>query len=103
VIYVPVAPVSVAVTGEINLPTNILFNKRYKLNDYIQKAGGYTKNADRKNIFIAKANGTASYDLSRIEPGDTIVVPFEVKERKRTVLRDIIQMFYQLSLGLSVY
>ena len=103
VIYVPVAPVSVAVTGEINLPTNILFNKRYKLNDYIQKAGGYTKNADRKNIFIAKANGTASYDLSRIEPGDTIVVPFEVKERKRTVLKDIIQMFYQLSLGLAVY
>lgn len=103
VIYVPVAPVSVAITGEVNLPTNILFNRRYKLDDYVRKAGGYTKNADRKGIFIAKINGTASYDISRIEPGDTIVVPFEVKERKRTVLKDIIQMFYQLSLGISVY
>ncbi|HOL21239.1 MAG TPA: SLBB domain-containing protein, partial [bacterium] len=103
VIYVPVAPVSVAITGEVNLPTNILFNRRYKLDDYVRKAGGYTKNADRKSIFIAKTNGTASYDISRIEPGDTIVVPFEVKERKRTVLKDIIQMFYQLSLGISVY
>ncbi|MCM8762281.1 MAG: SLBB domain-containing protein [Candidatus Omnitrophica bacterium] len=103
VIYVPVSPISVAVTGEVNLPTNIVFNKRYTLTNYIQKAGGYTKNADRKSIFIAKANGTASYDTSTIEPGDTIVVPFEVKERKRTVLKDIIQMLYQLSLGLSVY
>ncbi|MCM8820758.1 MAG: SLBB domain-containing protein, partial [Candidatus Omnitrophica bacterium] len=103
VIYVPVRPISVAVTGEVNLPTNIVFNKRCTLNNYVQKAGGYTKNADRKSIFIAKANGTASYDTSKIEPGDTIVVPFEIKERKRTVLRDIIQMFYHLSLGLSVY
>lgn len=103
VIYVPPLPVSVTVTGEVNLPTNIVFNKKYKLDDYIRKAGGYTKNADRKNIFIAKANGMASHDLSKIEPGDTIVVPFEIKERTRTVLRDIIQMFYHLSLGVSVY
>ncbi|MCX8081978.1 MAG: SLBB domain-containing protein [bacterium] len=102
-IYVPVAPVSVAVIGEVNLPTNVLFNKRYKLDNYIHQAGGYTKNADRNGIFIAKVNGTASYNTSNIEPGDTIVIPFEVKERKRTVLRDIIQMFYHLSLGLSVY
>ncbi|MCM8830452.1 MAG: SLBB domain-containing protein, partial [Candidatus Omnitrophica bacterium] len=46
VIYVPVRPISVAVTGEVNLPTNIVFNKRYTLNNYVQKAGGYTKNAD---------------------------------------------------------
>lgn len=103
VIYVPPLPVSVTVTGEVNLPTNIVFNRKYKLDDYIRKAGGYTKNADRKNIFIAKANGMASYDLSKIEPGDTIVVPFEIKERTRTVMRDIIQMFYHLSLGVSVY
>lgn len=103
VVYVPVSPVSVAVVGEVNLPTNVLFSRRYNLNDYIRKAGGYTKNADRKNIFIAKANGTAIYETSKIEPGDTIVVPFEIKERKRAVFRDIIQMFYHLSLGLSVY
>ncbi|MDD3725637.1 MAG: SLBB domain-containing protein [Candidatus Ratteibacteria bacterium] len=103
VIYVPVYPVSVAVTGEVNLPTNILFNKKYTLAHYIQKAGGYTKNADKRNIFIAKVNGTASYDLSKIEPGDTIVVPFETRDRKWAFVKDIAQMFYHISLGISAY
>ena len=102
-IYVPVEPVSVAVIGEVNLPGNIVFKKNSGFNYYIEKSGGFAKNADRRNVFVAKVNGTATSDVGNIGTGDTIVIPFEVKERKGTLLKDIAQMFYNISLGLSVY
>ena len=102
-IYVPEKLISVAVMGEVNLPTNIIFKKDYGLDDYIQKSGGYTRNADRRNIFLAKVNGMATRNVGNIEPGDAIVVPFETKQKRFSVIRDIVQMFYQLSLGLATY
>ncbi len=102
-IYIPDRFVSVAVVGEVNLPSNVVFRKNYRLSDYIKKAGGFTKNADRKNIFIARVDGTASNNLTHLEPGDTIVVPLEIKERKGRIIKDIAQMFYHISLGLAPY
>ena len=102
-IYVPEKLISVAVMGEVNLPTNIIFKKDYGLDDYIQKSGGYTRNADRRNIFLAKVSGMATRNVGNIEPGDAIVVPFETKQKRFSVIRDIVQMFYQLSLGLATY
>jgi len=103
IIYVPEKLISVAVTGEVNLPANIIFNRGYGFADYIRKSGGYTKNADRRNVFIAKVNGMATQDMNNIEPGDTIVVPFETKERKFSMIKDIVQMFYHLSLGIASF
>lgn len=102
-IYVPVKPVSVTIFGEVNLSGNVVFNKNSDFDYYIRKSGGFTRNADRKNVFVAKVNGNATNNTSRIEPGDTIVVPFKVRERQGTILKDIVQMFYHVSLGLSVY
>lgn len=102
-IYVPVQPISVAVVGEVNLPGNVVFSGHSQFSYYIEKSGGFTRNADRRNIFVARVNGDATNNTDRIGPGDTIIVPFEVKERKGTIIKDIAQMFYQISLGLSVY
>lgn len=102
-IYIPDKFISVAVLGEVNLPANIIFREDYKFLDYIQESGGFTKNADRKNIFIARVNGTASTDINNIGPGDTIVVPLEIKERRGKIIRDIVQMFYHISLGVAAY
>ncbi|MBN1446022.1 MAG: SLBB domain-containing protein [Candidatus Omnitrophica bacterium] len=103
VIYVPEKPISVAVTGEVNLPANIIFKRELGVADYIRKSGGYTKNADRRNVFIAKVDGTATQNMNSMEPGDTIVVPFETKEKRFTIIKDIVQMFYHLSLGLASF
>ncbi len=103
IVYIPVRPTSITIMGEVNLPSNIIFRKGAGIDYYIKQSGGFAKNADRKNVFIAKINGTATTDDRSLEPGDTIVIPFEVKERRGTILKDIVQMFYHLSLGLSVY
>lgn len=102
-IHIPEKAVSVAITGEVNLPANIMYKPEHMLNDYLERAGGFTRNADRRNIFVARTNGTATADTSNIEPGDTIVVPFEIKERRGSIIKDIVQMFYHISLGITAY
>ena len=56
-----------------------------KAQDAIDLAGGYKEFADKKNIYVIKADGTSSR-VSRnifvnnivLEPGDTIIVPRQI-------------------------
>ncbi|MFN4227241.1 MAG: SLBB domain-containing protein [Candidatus Ratteibacteria bacterium] len=102
IIYIPKKPVYVSVIGEVNNPANVLYNPNLTLNDYIQKTGGFTKDADRKGIFIVRVDGSSDKNLERIESGDTIVIPFEPKGEKLRFVKDIIQIFYQLAVGVGV-
>ncbi|HOL66685.1 MAG TPA: SLBB domain-containing protein [bacterium] len=102
-LYIPKKPVSVAVIGEVSQTTNIIYEEKMTLNDYIARAGDYTRDADRGNIFIVRADGTATRKLDRILPGDTIIVPFQARERLGKVVRDIVQMIYQISLSISTF
>ncbi|MCM8807102.1 MAG: SLBB domain-containing protein [Candidatus Omnitrophica bacterium] len=102
IIYIPKKPVYVSVFGEVNNPANILYDENLTIKDYISKTGGFTKDADKKNIFIVRVDGTSDRNFEKIEPGDTIVVPFEPKERTPKVVRDIVQMFYQIAVGVGV-
>lgn len=101
ILYIPKKPVSVAVLGEVSQTTNIIYEEKLTLKDYIARAGDFTRDADRRNIFIVRADGTATRKLDKILPGDTIVVPFLAKERLGKVVRDIVQMIYQISLSIS--
>jgi len=71
-------------------------------NDYIQKVGGFTKDADRKGVFIVRVDGSSDKNLEKIEPGDTIVVPFEPKGERMRFIKDIMQIFYQIAVGVGV-
>ena len=58
--------------------------------DYIQKSGGVTQHADRKRIYVVRANGdvVSGYrsgwfrrsQKTDIRPGDTIVVPMDTQK-----------------------
>jgi protein involved in polysaccharide export with SLBB domain len=84
-IFVPVTPNSVSVFGEVLNPSAMIFNKNMKAQDAIDLAGGYKEFADKKNIYVIKADGSSS-KVSRnifvnnipLEPGDTIIVPREI-------------------------
>ncbi len=56
--------------------------------DYIDRSGGYTELADRRNVYIIKASGQViTYgdtrwffeESSRLGAGDTIIVPFRAE------------------------
>ena len=102
-IYIPRKPAAVAVIGEVNQNANILYQQDLSLQNYIDRSGGFTRNSDPKNVFLVKTDGTATRNTNKIDAGDTIFVPFLAKERVGKVVRDIVQMIYQVSLSIAAF
>jgi translation initiation factor IF-1 len=84
----------ITILGEVQSPTSQVFQRGFSRDDYIAKSGGVTQMADRKRIYVGRANGdviangrsgwfrrTRSLEM---RPGDTIVVPLDA-ERVRAL------------------
>lgn len=85
-LVIPPKPMFVSVVGSVYSPGSFLFEAGTDLDYYLQKSGGPHKTADRKHIYLLKANGEiismaqeggffSSFGKTRLMPGDTIVVP----------------------------
>lgn len=100
---------SVTVVGEVQYPTSHFFEASLDASEYIDRSGGYKKQADQKRVYIVKANGsvlqpnTSAWfraEAKSIEPGDTIVVPLETDKVDRlSVWAKATQIIYQAALG----
>jgi protein involved in polysaccharide export with SLBB domain len=93
---VPEPPSSVLVVGAVRASTSVLYNEGANLDYYINLVGGFTKEADQKEVHLVKADGSALSSFARIrpiEPGDTIIVPPKEEEKIRTLptIRDVVQ------------
>ena len=81
-IHVPKRPSSVSIVGEVLSSTTIQYLPDYKLNDYIDSAGGLNDQADQDRIYIIGPNGHAEVykrkylgrNNIQIIPGSTIMV-----------------------------
>ena len=106
-IKMPLRPQEVTVIGEVQFPTSHLFSQIMARDDYIENSGGLTRNADKKKIYVVKANGSViatrgskwfgkgSHVL--MEPGDTIVVPLNAgKISKLRLVTSVTQVIFQL-------
>ena len=84
-LFVPKLAQEVMLIGEVQNPTALLYHPGWSRNDYINRSGGLTRNADRKRIYVVRADGEVvggervgwfrraqSVDM---RPGDTVVVP----------------------------
>jgi protein involved in polysaccharide export with SLBB domain len=58
-LYVPSNPGSVQVVGSVYNQTAFVYDKNRSHSDYINLAGGFTENADKKRVYILKVDGTA--------------------------------------------
>ena len=81
-ISIPSMSYEVIVQGEVLNSSSFIFNKSMKYKDYIEAAGGFSDYADKRAVFIIRANGLSVETSSSIfsgetiiYPGDTIVVP----------------------------
>ena len=69
---------SVLVLGSVRNSTSVLWAPNAGVEYYVGRVGGYAKEAEKKEIHIVKADGSAVSGFSNIrsvEPGDTIIVP----------------------------
>ena len=92
-IAIPLVPSSVQVIGNVYAPNAVTFIEGKGIDYYINKAGGFTKNADKKGIFIIKPSGEAIGKFTqamKIERGDTIIVPeiFKYKTPTGLIFKD---------------
>ena len=88
-IYIPAQSNTVYVFGEVGNPQALSFTDMLPIKDYISKAGGFNKIADKSRIIVVQPNGEAEIiDLSKfpnlkregvdIYPGSLVYVPQQV-------------------------
>jgi protein involved in polysaccharide export with SLBB domain len=87
-IYIPKRPGMVLVDGSVYNPTGITYKPGKDTRWYLQQAGGPTQMADRKGIFVVRADGsviggagnmfTSGVGGAELRPGDMVVVPEQI-------------------------
>jgi protein involved in polysaccharide export with SLBB domain len=100
---VPMRPSTILVAGSVRNPTAVLFQPGAPAQYYLDKVGGLTKDADRDETYILKADGSAIRGYAKVremEPGDAILAPslVEAKYRPLPFWRDIATIFGQFGL-----
>jgi protein involved in polysaccharide export with SLBB domain len=103
---VPEPPDSVLVIGAVRNSTSVQHKEGAGVDYYINRVGGYSKEADKKEAHIVKADGSAISSFTNIrtlEPGDTVIVPPKEEEKIRTLptVRDIAQTIGAALLGIA--
>ncbi len=85
-LLVPRRTQAVTVIGEVQFATSHLYAENLSRQDYIDRSGGLAPNAAKKGIYVVRANGAVLASGSRwgggktrIQPGDTIVVPLDTQ------------------------
>jgi protein involved in polysaccharide export with SLBB domain len=84
---IPSVPSTVNAVGAVFNQNSFLFRQEANVESYLAMAGGPNADADKKHMFIVKANGAVvskesvksawgnDFDRLKLNPGDTIVVP----------------------------
>ena len=85
-LYIPEKPAFVSVVGSVYSPGSFLYEPDRTLDFYLGKSGGVSKTADKKHVYLYKANGEIVSISQKLDffkkfediilmPGDSIVVP----------------------------
>jgi protein involved in polysaccharide export with SLBB domain len=112
--YVPSRPSTVSVMGTVYNQNAFIYNKNQTLGDYLNKAGGPTRDGDESEVYLIRADGMVfskrqagllfgdGFKGRKAMPGDTIVVPERLERLNLTKdLRDWSQVFYQFAIGVA--
>jgi polysaccharide export outer membrane protein len=109
-LVIPKKMQEITILGEVQSQTSHVFEPGLTRNDYIAKSGGVTQKADRKRIYVVRANGdvvtgTGSGWFRRshsveMRPGDTIVVPLDTERvRALPLWQAVTTIIYNLAIG----
>ncbi|MCH8498137.1 MAG: SLBB domain-containing protein [Marinobacter sp.] len=108
-LIIPPIPQSVSVFGEVQFPTSHLHQPGLTVEDYLERSGGPTRQADVSRVYVVKADGSVSLPkrsrwftgrAEQLEPGDTIIMPLDVERFNQLQLwTNVSQIIYQIALG----
>jgi polysaccharide export outer membrane protein len=113
-LYIPSLSSTVTVMGTVYNHNTFIYKQGLTVNDYLEKAGGPTRDGDADEVYLVRANGLvfskrqtsmlgiSSFGGRKTMPGDTIIVPEKLERYNLT--KDLIswsQVFYQFMVGVS--
>ncbi|HTY60513.1 MAG TPA: SLBB domain-containing protein [Bacteroidota bacterium] len=94
----------VYVTGEVIVPSPVLYKQGAGLNYYIEQAGGTKQEADEDRIVVLqpggkKWNGGGLFGGEDILPGSSVYVPKKIEKEDKTlpILRDVVTILASLA------
>ncbi len=110
--YVPYRTSEVNVAGEVYNSSSFIYDQRKRVNDYLRQAGGTTRFADTRHMFLLRADGSVvprskgkgwwgnnTFENVKLMPGDSIVVPQHIAVGTVKQVKDWTQIFTQFALG----
>ncbi len=111
-LMIPKQTQEITILGEVQSPTSHVFEAGLSRDDYVARSGGTTQKADRKRIYVVRANGdvisgerrSGWFRRSRsfeMQPGDTIVVPIDTERvRALPLWQAVTTIIYNLAVAL---
>ncbi|MDP8984386.1 MAG: SLBB domain-containing protein [Pseudomonadota bacterium] len=111
-LLIPKRTQEILILGEVQSPTSHVYQAGLTRNDYLAKSGGITQKADKKRIYVVRANGDVvsgerssgwfrRTQATDIRPGDTIIVPLDTERvRKLPLWQAVTSIIYNLTLGI---
>jgi polysaccharide export outer membrane protein len=112
-LIVPSRPSVVNVMGMVYNQNAFLYHKDMRVGNYLDQAGGPTRDGDSARMYLLHADGSVlsaqstgtmfgSFSGIVMQPGDAIVVPELLDKFSMTKeLKDWTQIFYQFALGVA--
>ena len=111
-ILVPGRTQAVTVLGEVQYATSHLFEPGLSRDEYLQRSGGLTVNADDKRIYVVRANGQVEIEqgsrwfrrgrVGEILAGDSIVVPLDTDRVRPLVLwTGVTNVLYNIAIAVA--
>ncbi|MCX6826590.1 MAG: SLBB domain-containing protein [candidate division Zixibacteria bacterium] len=83
-VYIPSIPGGISVMGSVGANGTIKFDENKNVRYYIERAGNFTRQAEKKGTRLIKADGRVFSGggtlRDRVEIGDAIIVPIEIKK-----------------------
>ncbi len=103
VITLPQRSESVLVSGQVLVPTSLVYQEDWRLQDYIEKAGGFTDQADDEKIVVIRQSGEVVTNAgANVQPGDEVLVLPEVPTKNIQLATSVSQILYQIAIAAKV-
>jgi protein involved in polysaccharide export with SLBB domain len=102
IIKIPARDGLVLVSGEVLFPNAIAYEKRFDLDDYIERAGGYTQNADNSRVLIMHRDGSFEQGDGTLRAGDELLVLPKVDVKSRQIWTEMVQIVYQIAVSARI-
>lgn len=103
IITLPEYSDALLITGEVLVPQSVVFSPGKTVMDYIEGAGGFTRQADTSQILVVRQNGEvrSARDVP-LRPGDEILILPKAPTKNLQLAKTLTQMLYQIAIVTKV-